>query len=224
MSISLQERESITQAIGGYRPTRRGLVAGAGVFSVPAIAMAVAAPVMAQSADPICGGCGETRNCFLALGDPGGCACEGDLVCVGSGPLGLVNLCVGTDLVLTDCGGSQCTGVCADAGGTLLTALNTLAAGISVLGVLGQTVTVNLPEDLCVSPFGDGSLGTVCNTAQVGGILGVAINGLINTALNVITGLGLVVGGECQDGLSCEGVNLDGVLSTSGSIGFCSCS
>jgi hypothetical protein len=209
--------DAIAPSRNSSGPSRRAVVIGT-AWSIPLIATAMALPAYAASRQP-CSSCvGQTGapNCFLAIGGTGECDCPSGLVCVGTGPLGLVNVCVGTNLIprLNTCGGTDCYGVCLSAGGTIPLLINTLTTAITslgtVLGNIGGTVTgttlcsnsTPIPNSWCVSPLNDGGLGTLCSaikschtgTGPLGDAADFTIGGAITviaTAYNaLISGLG----------------------------------
>ncbi|NHN56615.1 hypothetical protein G9U51_12575 [Calidifontibacter sp. DB0510] len=236
------------------RVSRRTVAKGL-AWSLPTISTAIAAPAYAAS-PPICDRCAGGTNptdCFIAFpggGNNGGhCTCAPGLVCVGTGPLGLLNVCVGTDLALSTCGGAQCAGVCLAPGGAIVTAINTFlaaltafASAVGTLDLLGLRSCVNqpgLPTNICVAPFNDGRLGALCSysascgsNAVVDGLIR-TVTGAYNTMISTLSNLGVLVSPKCADGLVCNDIgsaafSYAGVLGTGGfgvqiGIGFCQC-
>lgn len=196
--------DRIADAIAGS-PSRRSVVRGA-AWSVSGISAAIAAPAAAASTLPQCGTCvGQTGppRCFISGTGGGTCTCASGLVCVGTGPLGLANVCVGSTLIGVSCSGTTCFGVCLSAGGTVPAAINTLTTAITslinVLGAIGGTVTgttpctssTPVPANWCVSPLTDGGLGTLCSALRSchtgSGVAGGVANLVIGAALDSIT-------------------------------------
>lgn len=184
--------------------------------------------------------------CILA-GSPGGtCQCAAGLICVGTGPLNLANLCVGNNIISQTCGGSTCFGVCVGSGGlvpsalaTLTTALSALVAAARVAGGAACVKSVALPSNLCASATNDGGLGTLCSRSSTCGS-NVAVNALLatvvtayNALISAFGALGLVAVSTCQSGYVCRplvdvGVSLNpiGTLADFGlqlQLGFCQC-
>ncbi|GAB3259692.1 hypothetical protein GCM10027425_22280 [Alteromonas gracilis] len=230
---STYDVESVASGVAA-RPSRRTVVRGA-AWSVPVVAAAIAAPAYAASPG-VCGLCPTSVNQCI-IGSTGTCTCAAGLVCVGTGPLGLANICVGTDLLLTTCGGGTCTGVCLDAGGTLVTALNVFTAAITTLatttGALCQrnTVTVTpVPTGICVSPF-SGTFGSLCLITSGSGALGLGLTTAINTLTATLSSLNVALSNPCPTGTVCGGLAAfdigGGALclgSTAvGTLGYCSC-
>lgn len=225
--------ESVASGVAA-RPSRRTVVRGT-AWSVPVVAAAIAAPAYAASPG-VCGLCPTSVNQCLINGT-GTCTCAAGLVCAGTGPLGLANICVGTDLLLTTCGGGTCTGVCLDAGGTLVTALNTFTAAITTLATTAgalctrNTVTVTpVPTGICVSPF-SGTFGSLCLISSGSGALGAGLTTAINTLTATLSSLNVALSNPCPTGTVCGGLATfdigGGTLclgSTAlGAIGYCSC-
>ncbi len=227
-----QNVDAIADAIAPKELVARRTVAGGAMWSIPIISSAIAAPVMAASV-PLCSECvGNTGapNCILSAGGDGNCACASGLVCVGTGPLGLVNICVGTSLLAASCGGTTCYGICLSGGGLIPPLINSLAAAITtfvnVIGTIAGSVTgttpctssVPLPNNWCVSPLTDGGLGTLCTSMKScntgTGLLGGAASLTIGTALATLSAtyntlitalgtLGLVANTSCDSPYVC---------------------
>lgn len=217
MSTSPSTVEGIADAI--VRPSRRTVARTAG-WSLPAIAVGIAAPARAASPG-FCPTCGPDRPACI-IGETGTCRCGPGLVCVGSGPLGLANVCVGADLaaLVATCGGTTCTGVCLDPGGGVVTAFNTLAAamttfvtGVQALGLVGTRTCSHqpgLPTNVCASPFNDGGLGSICveqfscgNTALLGTLV-TTLDAAIATFVTTLSGMGIAVSSACQAPYVCK--------------------
>lgn len=242
--------DGIVDAIAPSGPSRRTVAKGM-AWSLPVIAGGIAAPPAAASEmPPPCDACNPVNNCFITVG-PGACSCAPGLVCVGTGPLGLANVCVGTDLLLTDCGGSTCYGVCLAAGGAIIAAVNTFMTAMSTfvtaaVAILGRDAAQpcahqpGLPSNVCISPFGDGRLGGLCTTLQTCGSTAqislplAVLNTAYTTMISTLHNLGVNVASQCQAPYVCKdgaSMTMDYHLPLVGThvfglkyqIGFCGC-
>lgn len=244
--------DDIADGLANRGVTRRQVAKGA-AWSLPVIAASMAVPAKAaQSPEPpVCIACAAvTQNCFLQIGQTGACKCAPGLVCVGTGPLGLANICVGTDLLLSTCGGGTCYGVCLETGGAVLNTFNTLMMAMSAFinaakilpALTGVAACVNqpgLPKNLCVSPLGDGQLGSFCviqhagNTGVIDPILG-TLRDALQVFLDLLDSLNIAVANTCQAPYVCKdgaSVSLDWDLPLVGThiggyelqVGICQC-
>lgn len=216
--------DAIADAIG-HSPSRRRLLIGA-AWSVPVIATAIATPAYASSHLPPCDDCVGSAgppNCFIS-GAGGTCECAPGLVCVGTGPLGLANVCISTDLLNfgeNECAGGTCYGLCLSPGSAVITAVNTFAAAASAfitgLGLVGGLTglqqclnTPGLPTNVCVSPFNDGRLGTLCSSAFACGgnvlvnTLMATLQAAYNTLISTLGSLGILVSPGCAAPYVCS--------------------
>lgn len=218
--------------------SRRAVAKGV-AWSLPVIASAVAAgPAYAASPAQCssCTGAVVTNNCILSGGGSGDCTCAPGLICVGTGPLGLANVCVGTDLLVSTCNGTTCYGVCLAAGGAIINALNTFISAIttfatvagSLVSLLGVTPCVHsagLPTNLCISPFNDGRLGTLCSVSHSCGNTGVisvplgVLTTAYNTLVSTLGALGILISSSCNDGYVCGGYGASVSLQYAGGLG-----
>lgn len=204
------------------RPDRRKLAVGM-AWSLPAIAIGIAAPTHAASTGQTCIACDGAYQCILTIGGAGTCSCGPGLACVGTGPLGLANVCVGSTLVATTCGPTTCYGVCLDPGGAVIVAFNILmsamTAFVSTVATLvaaapaGLSTCVNqpgLPSNVCVSPLNDGGLGAMCierancgNTTLIGTALA-TLDAAVTTYTSTLASLGIIVATSCQAPYVCK--------------------
>lgn len=196
----------VADALAG-NATRRAVVRSA-AWSLPVVAVAMAAPAMAAS-PPICGTCPPTGNqCILSFGGGGDCKCGPGLVCVGTGPLGLANMCVGTSILISTCGTATCYGVCAASNGVLIAAFNTLtnamAAAFSLLPICSRHdfEVIPWPTNICISPL-SGTIGSLCLITDGDGFIGGVIGPLINTFAATLSSLNLAVSNPCPSGMAC---------------------
>lgn len=232
--------DSVREAIRGGS-TRRTVVR-TGAWSVPVVAVAIAAPSFAAS-KTICNPCnnGLPVNCTVTVvvGNPntGPCNCASGLVC--ATVLNFANVCVaeGTGLTNTDCGspGQQCFGVCLTAGGSLVAAVNNLLGSLDAIRVGNCDVTVagSIPTDICVIPAANptaGTLGTLCIVSSGNSSVATAIASTIAALGGRLGGpTGLVFATQCAAGFSCKpgaststtGTSCGGT--TSVTVGFCQC-
>lgn len=215
--------ESVREAIKGGS-TRRTVIR-TGVWSVPVVAAAVAAPAFAASPGQVCTECNGAApvRCTIQVTvppipplPPGACVCGTGLVCATLGPLNLANVCVGTGLVATQCGPTTCTGICVAAGGALIAAVNVLVATLTVplaaLNVLGCSagITGFIPGNICVVPVTNvnaGNFGALCitntGTGLIGGTATTAVN-VLKATVNALGIGGLVFANACASPYSCK--------------------
>jgi len=244
-------RASVDDIATGIRPPSRRTVAKGAAWSLPVIATGIAAPAQAESPG-VCVACTTGSRCIITVGDGGTCQCAAGLACVGTGPLGLTNVCVGAQVagLVVACGSTTCTGVCLSAGGAVITAFNTLMTAMStfvngvrlVPGLLGLRTCVNqpgLPTNVCVSPLGDGGLGSMCvqrftcgSTTVIGTLLA-TLDSAVTSFVTTLQGLGILTSSSCaapyvcKDGASVA-TDFDGVFGiaafgTSTRVGICQC-
>lgn len=246
--------DDIADGLANRGVTRRQVAKGA-AWSLPVIAASMAVPAKAaQSPEPpVCIACAaEAQNCFLQIGQTGACKCAPGLVCVGTGPLGLANICVGTDLLLSTCGGGTCYGVCIQTDGAVIVAFNALVSALTVFTSAAATALLALgatniapcvhaglfPQNVCVSPLADGQLGSVCviqhssNTGVIGTALG-ALTFALNGLLAALSALNILVSNSCQAPYVCkDGASVSinwgtGILTAKGGyelqVGVCQC-
>lgn len=209
--------ERIATGISATPVGRRSVTKGV-AWSLPVIATAIAAPRAAASGT--CETC-KQQQCIITIGGTtsGTCQCAPNLVCVGTGPLGLLNVCVGSTLVANTCGTGTCFGVCLGVGSPLVTALNSIvglvtalvgpATAVGALGVVTLNPVLQIPSNTCVSPLGDGSLGTLCRSTTAGGgalsgAVLAAISVVFNTLLGSLNAAGVTLGTTCDPGLVCK--------------------
>lgn len=170
-----------------------GLGAGA-AFSLPVVASAISAPASAAVSPPICGGCASAGRCIITIGGltSGDCQCQSNQFCVGTGPLNIANVCVGTDFILSQCGGQPCYGVCLEGiSGAFTLAYDALA----LLFSLFTGVITPMPLNGCFSPLQDGTLGSICAVNWGVGPLDITLPNPLP--------------GACQPGYKCTGIDLD---------------
>ena len=204
------------------RPRRRLIAAGA-AWSLPVIAVGIAAPAHAGSATGTCAACDGAQQCILTIGGAGNCSCGPGLACVGTGPLGLANVCVGSTLVANTCGATTCYGVCLDPGGAVIVAFNTLMSAMTAFvstvvtivaaapaGLQTCTNQPGLPTNVCVSPLNDGGLGSMCverascgNTTLIASALA-TLDTAVNTYITTLASLGILVATSCQAPYVCK--------------------
>ncbi len=216
--------DRIASGIGSKTISRRAVAKGA-AWSLPVLATGIAAPAVAASSETC--SCNVQQQCFIELPAPAGeCKCAPGLVCVGTGPLGLANVCVSVGLTTgggpISCGIASCYGVCASTDGTLISAVNTLASSLSgvvdeLLGLLsdplgileGSVVSVGgIPSDVCISPLNDGHLGSLCQYVHAGGLFGLlgTVSDVTNILLALFDNLGLLLVSQdgCKNGMVCQ--------------------
>lgn len=224
--------DTIADAIAASSDRRS--VVRAAVWSVPLVAIATAAPAFAAS-PPTCAFCPTATNQCL-LDGLGTCVCGAGLVCVGTGPLGLTNVCVGTSLLLASCGAGSCHGVCLAAGGALVAALNTFVTSITALATANvlcanHAVTATpVPTNVCVSPLSN-TFGSLCLITSGSGALGTSLATIIGTLTSSLTALGVALSNPCPVGTTCKSIvtfDIGGGLAclgsqATGTLGYCAC-
>ncbi|PRY63636.1 hypothetical protein BCF74_10134 [Knoellia remsis] len=122
------------------------------------------------------------------------------------------------------------------------TALSAFARSVRLLSIAGIEICENsagLPTNVCVSPFNDGRLGTLCsyssscgNTSLIGVPLGV-VTTAYNTLISSLAALDVLVSPRCATGYVCKDIasvaigyaSVTGVTSFGFSIGigYCQC-
>lgn len=242
MSMQL-DLDAIADGIANKGATRRTVTKGA-AWSLPVIAAGIAAPT--ASATPVLPTCGcATASLPCLIGIPGtnnpagpgdkNCGCAAGLICVGTGPLNILNVCVGSDIIAQTCGSSTCYGVCLGTSSPVVTAVNALIVGLSgfatdLVNIIGSlafgsfracAISDGIPANVCASPIGnDGSarLGVPCLWHEVctAGLLGGAVNGLLQGLVDLVVavetafggmGLAVVTPAQCEaKGLVCTPV------------------
>ncbi len=225
--------DRIASGIGRKTISRRAVAKGA-AWSLPVLATGIAAPAVAQSPE-ICS-CKTEQRCFIeASSSAGECRCARGLVCVEAGPFGLADVCVGAGLLSTDCGGGECYGVCLSGVHQALDNFSTQMAllGWDIAKIVGYSVAFemspmgNVPTNVCVSPFGDGKLGSLCRDIIETGNLQNAefiddVTDVVNTLTDSLGASGVTLGTTCSTGFVCSpiaGATVKDHANTSGSSG-----
>ncbi|XAS77785.1 hypothetical protein V3G39_07020 [Dermatophilaceae bacterium Sec6.4] len=87
--------------------------------------------------------------------------------------------------------------------------ITTLLNGLNIVGAIRTTTIAQIPKNVCVSPLGDGSLGTLCRVStSEGGLLGNtildALVAVFNTLVGTLNLAGVTLGTNCNAGLTCN--------------------
>lgn len=163
----------------------------------------------------------------------GQCRCADGLVCAAVGPLNLLDVCVATGLVQTQCGSTQCTGICVAAGGPVIVAVNTLVttltAALATLNALpGCTagVTGSIPGDVCTVPVTDvnaGTFGALCLLNTGSGAIGGTATTAVSTLKATVAALGvagLAFANQCASPYGCR-AGVRATAAANGGLGGC---